>query len=43
MSERKEWTRELIFGRLALAAGPEMMDVLSRTRVILFGVGGVGS
>ncbi|MDE6276526.1 MAG: tRNA threonylcarbamoyladenosine dehydratase [Muribaculaceae bacterium] len=32
-----------IFGRTALVAGDEMMARLKETRVILFGVGGVGS
>lgn len=41
--EEKTWPRERIFNRLALAAGDAMMDELSRARVILFGVGGVGS
>lgn len=41
--EEKKWPRERIFGRLALAAGEKMMDVLAHTRVIVFGVGGVGS
>lgn len=32
-----------IFGRTALLAGDEMMEALRQTRVLLFGVGGVGS
>jgi tRNA A37 threonylcarbamoyladenosine dehydratase len=32
-----------IFQRLSLLTGPEVLDALSRTRVIVFGVGGVGS
>lgn len=32
-----------IFGRTALVAGAEMMDRLAAARVIVFGVGGVGS
>lgn len=31
------------FGRTSLVAGDEVMDRLARTRVIIFGVGGVGS
>ncbi len=31
------------FGRTALLAGDEMMQALGRTRVLVFGVGGVGS
>lgn len=31
------------FQRLALITGPEVLDALSRTRVLVFGLGGVGS
>ena len=34
---------DLIFGRTTLIAGPEMMETLRHTRVIIFGLGGVGS
>ncbi|MBP2691082.1 MAG: ThiF family adenylyltransferase, partial [Muribaculaceae bacterium] len=36
-------THEEIFGRTALLAGDEMMARLNASRVIVFGVGGVGS
>jgi tRNA A37 threonylcarbamoyladenosine dehydratase len=32
-----------VFQRLALLTGPEVLDALGRTRVLVFGVGGVGS
>jgi tRNA A37 threonylcarbamoyladenosine dehydratase len=32
-----------LFQRLALITGPEVLDVLNRTRVLVFGLGGVGS
>ena len=32
-----------IFNRLTLLLGTEAMDVVARQRVIIFGVGGVGS
>jgi tRNA A37 threonylcarbamoyladenosine dehydratase len=32
-----------LFQRLALITGPEALDALDRTRVLVFGVGGVGS
>lgn len=35
--------RDTIFGRTALLAGSEMMHRLAQTKVIIFGVGGVGS
>ncbi|MDE6158234.1 MAG: ThiF family adenylyltransferase [Muribaculaceae bacterium] len=31
------------FGRERLVAGDEMMEVLAGTRVLVFGIGGVGS
>ena len=32
-----------IYSRTALLVGDDVMDALARTRVIIFGVGGVGS
>ncbi len=37
------YSRDEIFARERLVAGDAMMDALARTRVIVFGVGGVGS
>ncbi len=37
------YSRDEIFARERLVAGDAMMDALSHTRVIVFGVGGVGS
>lgn len=37
------YSRDEIFARERLVAGDAMMDTLSHTRVIVFGVGGVGS
>ena len=34
---------EGIFDRVKLLLGEEMMEIIARKRVILFGVGGVGS
>ena len=37
------YSRDEIFARERLVAGDAMMEALGRTRVIVFGVGGVGS
>ena len=37
------YSRDEIFARQRLVAGDAMMEALGRTRVIVFGVGGVGS
>lgn len=37
------YSRDEIFARERLVAGDAMMDALARTRIIVFGVGGVGS